>query len=67
MVGLSFAFLNTSILEPILVIGLITFILSIIGFFFGCGLGRVFGKKIKIVGGLILIVIGLRILLEHIL
>ena len=67
MVGLSFAFLNTSILEPILVIGLITFILSIIGFFFGCGLGRVFGNKIKIVGGLILIMIGLRILLEHIL
>jgi manganese efflux pump family protein len=67
MVGLSFAFLNTSILEPILVIGLITFMLSVIGFFFGCGLGRVFGNKIKIVGGLILIAIGLRILLEHIL
>jgi putative Mn2+ efflux pump MntP len=67
MVGLSFAFLNTSILEPILVIGLITFMLSIIGFFFGCGLGRIFGNKIKIVGGLILIAIGLRILLEHIL
>jgi len=67
MVGLSFAFLNTSILEPILVIGLITFTLSITGFFFGCGLGRVFGNKIKIIGGLILIVIGLRILLEHIL
>ena len=68
MVGLSFAFLNTSsILEPIIVIGLITFILSVSGFFFGCGLGRVFGNKIKIVGGLILIAIGLRILLEHIL
>ena len=67
MVGLSFAFLNTAILEPILAIGLITFMLSVIGFFFGCGLGRVFGNKIKIIGGLILIVIGLRILLEHIL
>ena len=67
MVGLSFAFLNTSILEPILVIGLVTFMLSVTGFFFGCGLGRVFGNKIKIVGGLILIAIGLRILLEHIL
>jgi len=66
MVGLSFAFLNTSILEPILVIGLVTFMLSITGFFFGCGLGRVFGNRIKIVGGLILIGIGLRILLEHI-
>ena len=67
MVGLSFAFLQTSILVPILVIGLITFLLSLFGFYFGCGLGRVFGNKIKIVGGLILIAIGLRILLEHIL
>ncbi len=67
MVGLSFAFLDTSILEPILVIGIVTFSLSVIGFFFGCGLGRVFGNKIKIIGGLILIVIGLKILLEHIL
>ena len=65
MIGLSFAFLQTSILEPILIIGLVTFSLSYMGFFFGCGLGRVFGNRIKIVGGLILIAIGLRILLEH--
>lgn len=65
MVGLSFAFLQTAILVPILVIGFITFLLSVIGFFFGCGLGRIFGNKVKIVGGLILIVIGIRILLEH--
>jgi manganese efflux pump family protein len=65
MVGLSFAFLQTSVLEPILVIGLVTFLLSLIGFFFGCGLGHVFGNKIKIIGGLILIAIGIRILLEH--
>jgi putative Mn2+ efflux pump MntP len=37
----------------------------LVGFFFGCGLGRVFGNRIKIVGGFILIAIGLRILLEH--
>ncbi len=67
MVGLSFAFLQTSVVEPILVIGLVTFTLSLAGFFFGCGLGRVFGNRIKIVGGLILIVIGVRILLEHLL
>jgi putative Mn2+ efflux pump MntP len=67
MVGLSFAFLKTSILEPIILIGLVTFLLSIVGFFFGCGLGRIFGSKVKIAGGLILIAIGLRILLEHIL
>lgn len=65
MVGLSFAFLQTSILEPILAIGLITFLLSLLGFYFGCGLGRVFGNRIKIVGGLILIAIGIRILIEH--
>jgi len=65
MVGLSFAFLQTQILAPILVIGLITFLLSLMGFFFGCGLGRIFGNKIKVVGGLILLAIGLRILFEH--
>ena len=67
MIGLSFAFIQTSILEPILAIGIVTFSLSVAGFFFGCGLGQVFGNKIKIVGGLILIAIGLRILLEHLL
>jgi putative Mn2+ efflux pump MntP len=67
MVGLSFAFLKTPIIMPILIIGLVTFLLSITGFYFGCGLGRIFGNKIKIVGGLILIAIGLRILLEHLL
>jgi putative Mn2+ efflux pump MntP len=65
MIGVSFAFLQTQILVPILVIGLITFFLSLMGFFFGCGLGRIFGNKVKIVGGLILIAIGIRIILEH--
>jgi len=65
MIGLSFAFLQTQILVPILAIGLITFLLSLTGFFFGCGLERIFGNKIKIVGGLILLAIGIRILLEH--
>ena len=65
MVGLSFAFLQTQILAPILVIGLITFLLSLTGFFFGCGIGRIFGNRIRIVGGLILLAIGMRILFEH--
>jgi putative Mn2+ efflux pump MntP len=67
MVGLSFGFLQTSIIAPILTIGIITFTLSIVGFSFGCALGDSFGTKIKIVGGLILIVIGIRILIEHLL
>jgi putative Mn2+ efflux pump MntP len=65
MVGLSFALLQTAILLPIAVIGIVTFLLSFVGFSFGCGLGRFFGHRIKIVGGLVLIFIGLRILLEH--
>ena len=65
MVGLSFAFLQASIVEPILAIGVVAFSLSLAGFFFECGLGRVLGNRIKIVGGLILLAIGLRILLEH--
>lgn len=67
MVGVSFAFLETSILEPVLVIGIITFGLSIAGFTFGCSIGKIFGSRIKILGGIILIAIGLRILIEHLL
>jgi putative Mn2+ efflux pump MntP len=67
MVGLSFAFLQTDILMPILVIGTVTFGLSFVGFYFGCRLGRIFGNKIKVVGGTVLILIGLRILFEHLL
>jgi putative Mn2+ efflux pump MntP len=67
MVGLSFAFLETSIVLPVAVIGLVTFLLSLVGFFFGCGLGKVFGSRIKLVGGIILIAIGTRILIEHLL
>jgi putative Mn2+ efflux pump MntP len=52
---------------PIAAIGAITFGLSLVGFYFGCGLGKMFGHRIEIVGGLVLIVIGLKILLEHLL
>jgi putative Mn2+ efflux pump MntP len=65
MVGFSFALLQTAIVLPIVAIGVVTFVLSFGGFYFGCGLGRTFGHRIKIVGGLVLILIGLRILLEH--
>jgi len=67
MVGLSLAFLEIPILIPVLVIGAITFVLSYLGFVFGSRLGTIFGKKIKVLGGLILILIGIRILMEHLL
>jgi len=65
MVGLSFAFLQTDILMPIVIIGIVTFSLSYLGFLFGNVIGGFFGNKIKAVGGIILIAIGIRILLEH--
>lgn len=64
-VGISFAFLKTSILVPAILIGVITFILSLIGIFIGNRLGHFFENKIKVVGGLVLVSIGVKILLEH--
>lgn len=64
-VGLSFAFLNISILIPVLMIGVITFILTLIGFLLGSRLGCYMGKRFEFVGGLVLIGIGVKILIEH--
>jgi putative Mn2+ efflux pump MntP len=65
MVGLSFAFLQTSILLPVVAIGIVTFTLAFAGFYFGGYLGKTFGHRIEILGGLILIAIGVKILVEH--
>jgi putative Mn2+ efflux pump MntP len=64
-VGLSFAFLQMPLPLPILVIGVTTFAITLLGVLLGERLGEVFGKKIEIFGGLILIGIGIRIVLEH--
>ncbi|MBS3920919.1 MAG: manganese efflux pump [Deltaproteobacteria bacterium] len=64
-VGISFALLNISIITPILVIGTVTFILSFLGVLIGNKAGHFFEKKIEVLGGLILIGIGVKILIEH--
>jgi len=64
-VGVSFAFLDMTIWLPILVIGLVTFVICFIGVFIGSKMGRIFGNKLGIIGGLVLIGIGLKILIEH--
>ncbi len=66
-VGVTFAFLNIAIILPILVIGLVTFILSFIGVYIGKNIGHLFENKMEIIGGVILIIIGFKILLENIL
>ncbi len=64
-VGLSFAFLKISIAVPVVIIGVITFLLSFLGVFVGDRFGHFFENKIELVGGLILIGIGVKILIEH--
>lgn len=64
-VGVTFAFLEVNILFAILVIGLCTFLLSAIGVKLGSLLGAKYKTRAELVGGIILIVMGLRILLSH--
>ena len=64
-VGVTFALLTSAIILPLIVIGAITFILSFIGVYLGNHLGRLLENKIEVMGGLILIGIGVKILIEH--
>ena len=65
-VGISLAFLNVSLVKSISFIGIITFVLSFAGVFIGNKFGVRFKKKAEIAGGVILILIALKILHEHI-
>jgi putative Mn2+ efflux pump MntP len=65
VVGVSFAFLEMNIFWSVFVIGAVTFLVSMVGMLFGKQAGGWFGKKMEIVGGLILIGIGVKILIEH--
>ena len=64
-VGLSFSLLAVDIVVPVLVIGLVTLLLSFLGVLAGRRFGALIAGKVEIGGGLILIAIGLKILLEH--
>ena len=64
-IGVTFAFLETAILPPIGIIGCTTFLLSAIGVKAGGVFGARFEKKAELAGGIILICLGLKILLEH--
>ena len=64
-VGITFSFLKTNIFLSVSLIGIITFIISSIGTIIGASVGKIFEKKAQLIGGIILILIGAKILFEH--
>jgi len=64
-VGLSFSFLQVEIITPSCIIGVVTFILSMMGIVIGKKVGHFFERKIEAFGGIILVFIGFKILLTH--
>lgn len=64
-VGITMAFLDVNIWIAATVIGVITFVLSAAGVVLGCRFGNYLGSKAGILGGIILICLGIKILLEH--
>ena len=64
-VGVSFAFLKVNLFLAITTIGITTFILSFVCVLFGKKLGSLFEKYTEYLGGIILILLGIKILIEH--
>lgn len=65
-VGITYAFLDvTNIFISFAIIGVITFFISMIGVKIGNKFGNKYGTRAEFVGGIILIMIGLKVLLEH--
>lgn len=64
-VGLSFAMIGTKIVFPSALIGAICFSITAIGMKLGGRIGEIVGKRMELVGGLVLIGIGVKILAEH--
>ena len=63
-VGVTFAFLNVAILPAVMFIGVVTFVCSAVGVKIGSIFGTKYKSKAEVCGGIILILIGLKILLE---
>ncbi|MFV0364203.1 MAG: manganese efflux pump MntP family protein [Suipraeoptans sp.] len=64
-VGITFAFLHVPIIQAVCIIGITTFVISFAGVKIGNVFGSKFKKRAEIAGGIILILIGAKILLEH--
>ncbi len=63
--GVSFSLVNVNIILPVVMIGVITFILCLIGIYIGNNIGNFIEDKLELAGGIILILIGVKVLIEH--
>lgn len=64
-VGITLSLLSSSIIMPVVIIGCITFLLSFAGVFIGNMAGHFFEKKMELAGGVTLILIGIKVLVDH--
>jgi putative Mn2+ efflux pump MntP len=64
-VGLSLAALRVDIVFPAVVIGIVAFAMTVAGMKIGPSLGKIIGRRAELLGGVILILIGIKILVDH--
>ncbi len=64
-VGLSLAVINVPIIIPSIIIGIVASVMTLIGMLLGGKFSMKFGKKMELIGGIVLIIIGLKILIDH--
>ena len=64
-VGLSFAVLGVAILYPSVIIGCVAFLMTLLGTKLGPLLGQIIGRRAELLGGLILVLIGIKILIDQ--
>ena len=64
-VGITFAFLNYPIIQAVSIIGILTFVIAVAGVYIGNIFGNRYKKRAELAGGIILVLIGLKILIEH--
>jgi manganese efflux pump family protein len=64
-VGLSLAMVRSGIVVPVIVIGVVAAVMTAVGMLLGRRLGVRWGKRVEVIGGLVLIAIGVKIVIEH--
>jgi putative Mn2+ efflux pump MntP len=64
-VGVTFSFVNVPLLLSVSMMGIVTFIFSIAGVYIGGLFGHLFERKFEFAGGLVIILIGVKILIDH--